>query len=102
MGGVVSLVLALAVLTVLLATGISPWWRLLLFPLFAGAGSGFFQWRDKTGVGLAARGSRQLTENIEKIEDTEELKQVRRQARKVQTKGSIAGLVMTLITLLIP
>jgi hypothetical protein len=48
MGGLVSLVLGLVVLAVLLAVGISPWWRLLLFPLFAAAGSGFFQWRDKT------------------------------------------------------
>jgi hypothetical protein len=43
-----------------------------------------------------------LTENIEKIEDPEELKQVRRQAGKVQLKAAIAGLVMTLLALLIP
>ncbi|HEX7393554.1 MAG TPA: hypothetical protein VF313_01385 [Anaerolineaceae bacterium] len=48
MSGLIILVIGLAVLTVLLATGIGPWWRLGLFPLFAGAASGFFQWRDKT------------------------------------------------------
>jgi hypothetical protein len=48
MGGLVTLLLGLAVLMVLLAAGINPWWRLGLFPFFAGAASGFFQWRDKT------------------------------------------------------
>ncbi len=47
-GGIVAFVIALAVLTALIATGASRWWRLALYPLFAGATSGFFQWRDKT------------------------------------------------------
>jgi fatty acid desaturase len=47
-GGVISFILALGVLAILMATGASRWWRLALFPLFAGAASGFFQWRDKT------------------------------------------------------
>ncbi len=47
-GGALSLIIALAFLAVLMAIGASPWWRLALFPLFAGAASGFFQWRDKT------------------------------------------------------
>jgi hypothetical protein len=46
--GVVSLVLAVVILAVLLASGASQWWRLVLFPLFFSAASGFFQWRDKT------------------------------------------------------
>jgi hypothetical protein len=53
-------------------------------------------------VGLAARGSRQLGENIEKIEDQEELIKVRRQAKKVRGKAIIAGLLLTLIGLFIP
>ena len=48
LSGVIMLVPSLVVLAVLIATGVSPWWRLALFPLFAGAASGFFQWRDKT------------------------------------------------------
>jgi len=48
MSGLVTLVLGLVVLSGLLAAGVSLWWRLLLFPLFYGAASGFFQWRDKT------------------------------------------------------
>jgi len=47
-GGVMVFVIALVVLAVLIVTGTSRWWRLALFPLFAGAASGFFQWRDKT------------------------------------------------------
>jgi fatty acid desaturase len=46
-GGVMLLV-SLGVLAILLAIGASRWWRLVLYPLFAGAGTGFFQWRDKT------------------------------------------------------
>lgn len=46
--GIVAFALALAALAVLMALGASLWWRLALFPLFAGATSGFFQWRDKT------------------------------------------------------
>jgi hypothetical protein len=48
LSGLVILVPGLVILIILLATGISPWWRLGLLPFFAGAASGFFQWRDKT------------------------------------------------------
>ena len=47
-GGVMVFVIALVVLAVLIAIGTSRGWRLALFPLCAGAASGFFQWRDKT------------------------------------------------------
>lgn len=47
-GGVIMFVIGLAVLLAMVATAISPWWRLVLFPLFAGAASGYFQWRDQT------------------------------------------------------
>ena len=46
--GIIMFVISLIVLVVLVVTGITPWWRLALFPLLAGAASGFFQWRDKT------------------------------------------------------
>ena len=47
-GGVIMFVISLAVLAALMATGADRWWRLALLPLFGGAASGFFQWRDKT------------------------------------------------------
>jgi len=52
-------------------------------------------------VGLSARGSRQLGETVEKIEDPEELKQVRKQARKVRLKALAAGVLLTLIAVLV-
>jgi hypothetical protein len=53
-------------------------------------------------VGLAARGSRQLGDDIEKIEEEAELAQVRRQARRVRLKGLAAGIVLTLAALALP
>jgi hypothetical protein len=53
-------------------------------------------------VGLAARGSRQLGEEIEKIEDPAELAQVRRQARRVRIKSLVAGLLLTGVALIPP
>ncbi len=53
-------------------------------------------------MSLAARGSRQFGEKPEKIEDPEELAQVRRQARWVNIKSLIAGIVLTAIALALP
>jgi hypothetical protein len=53
-------------------------------------------------VGLAARGSRQLGDKVEKIEDTAELAQVRRQAGRVQLKAFLAAIPLTLIALALP
>jgi len=53
-------------------------------------------------VGLASRGSRKLGETEEKIEDEAELKQVRRQARKVMIKAFWAALALTLIAFILP
>jgi prepilin-type N-terminal cleavage/methylation domain-containing protein len=46
--GMIELLLSLVILAVLLAFGVSRWWRLALLPFFLGAASGFFQWRDRT------------------------------------------------------
>jgi N-acetylmuramic acid 6-phosphate (MurNAc-6-P) etherase len=53
-------------------------------------------------VGLSARGSRQLGDAVEKIEDPDELLQVRFQARKVQLKAVIVGVLMTVFVMFIP
>jgi predicted CDP-diglyceride synthetase/phosphatidate cytidylyltransferase len=47
-GGVIPFVIALAILTWLISINANRLWRLPLLILFMGAGSGFFQWRDKT------------------------------------------------------
>jgi hypothetical protein len=46
--GIIQFAVALAVLAVLVATGVDRWWRLGLLLFFFGAASGFFQWREKT------------------------------------------------------
>ncbi len=52
-------------------------------------------------MGLSARGSRQLGDKVEKIEDPAELAQVRRQARRVNIKSLIAGVGLMVIVLLL-
>lgn len=46
--GLVFFAISLAVLALLLVTGVGRLWRLPLLFLFWGAASGFFQWREKT------------------------------------------------------
>lgn len=53
-------------------------------------------------MGLAARGSRQLGDQVEKIVDDDELKQVQRQARRVLTKALGVAILLTLTALMIP
>ena len=53
-------------------------------------------------MGLAARGARNLTGKIEKIEDQEALAQVRRQARRVVFKAFLAAIPLTLIAFALP
>lgn len=48
------------------------------------------------------RGSQNLTGKVEKIRDHEDLVQVRRQARKVNIHAFIVGILMTIITIVIP
>ena len=53
-------------------------------------------------MGLAARGSRQLGDTIEQIEDSAELAQVRRQAGRVRYKALLAAIPLTLLALILP
>jgi fatty acid desaturase len=102
MMGVVTFAVSLVILVILMATGVSRWWRLPLFLLFVGAASGFFQWRDHTCVGLASRESRKLVDTVVHIDDAAELAQVRRQAQRVQIKSVLAAIPLTLIALALP
>jgi hypothetical protein len=43
-----------------------------------------------------------LGEQVEKIEDPAELAQVRQQARRVNIKSVLAGIALTLLSLLLP
>jgi hypothetical protein len=100
--GLIQFVIALAILAVLMGLGVDHLWRLPLFLFFAGATTGFFQWRDKTCVAHARLGTRKLTENMEKIEDEAELAQVRRQARLVVIKAILLAIPLTLIAFILP
>jgi hypothetical protein len=100
--GIIALVVTLAVLAVLVVSGVDRWWRLPLLLLFWASASGYFQWRDKTCVGLSRIDSRKLGDETEKIEDEAELAQVRRQARRVQIKSFLAAVPLTLIALALP
>jgi hypothetical protein len=53
-------------------------------------------------VALARRGSRQLGDRVERIEDPGELAQVRRQARRVQLKALPVAISITLLALVSP
>ena len=47
-GGVLGLIMGIAVLAILINTGAVRTWRLALFPLWMGATVGYFQAREKT------------------------------------------------------
>ena len=53
-------------------------------------------------MGLAARRSRQLTDEVEQIDDPAELAEVRWQARQVQIKAVLVAIPLTLIALALP
>jgi hypothetical protein len=53
-------------------------------------------------VTLASRGARKFGEQEEKIEDQAELKQVRRQARRVILKGVLAAIPLTAAAYFLP
>lgn len=100
--GIFAFIAALVLLWLFVSNDLHPTWRLLLFMPFAGAASGFFQWKDQTCVGFAAQNARKIGEALEKIEDAGELAQVRKQAQRVQIKAAVAGVLLTLLTVLLP
>ncbi len=46
--GVIGMALGFIILSVLVVADADRLWRLALLPVFWGAASGYFQWRDKT------------------------------------------------------
>ena len=53
-------------------------------------------------MSLASRGLRNISDKEEQIEDEAELKQVRRQARRVAIKGVLAAIPLTILAYLLP
>jgi hypothetical protein len=100
--GVVTFAITLVILWILMSIGASRWWRISLLPLLMAAATGFFQWNDKTCVALAARGTYNLHDKEEKMEDQSVLAKVRQQANRVQFKAFLAAIPVTLIALALP
>lgn len=100
--GIVQLAIALTGLGVLLALHANPLWRLLLLLPFWAATVGYFQWRDKTCVKFAREGVFELNGGVEKMDDSAQLAQVRKQARRVMVKAFFAAVVLTALTFIIP
>jgi hypothetical protein len=100
--GIISFVVALVILGALMVAGVDRLWRLPLFLVFAMAANGYFQWRDKTCVGLVATNMRKIGDSYEKVEDTAELAQLKYQARQVQLKAVVAAIPLTVIALVLP
>lgn len=100
--GLALFLITLIVLGVLIAFDVNPVWRLLLLFMFWGAGTSYFEARDKTCVALVLTGSRKMDDVAEKIEDVAELKQVRRQSRKLIIKAFFTALALTLIAFILP
>lgn len=100
--GILSLVAGIILLGVMLVLGLSRWWRLPLFIVFAGAATGYYQWHDKTCVGNARRNITQLDSEPEPITDAAVTAQIAKQAKRVQVKSLIAGAVMTAVALALP
>lgn len=92
---------AAVALAALLAGGAPRWWRTGLLVLTYPAAIGYFQWRDRTCVALAARSERKLGARSERIEDAEELGKVRAQARRVQRKALFAGAALMLLAVMV-
>ena len=53
-------------------------------------------------MNLAARGTRNMDEGNEAIENPEELSQVKQQARKVHLESVVTAALLTALSLLIP
>lgn len=100
--GSIILSVAAVIALALVAAPIDRAWRLLAFvPFWAGATS-LFQVYEKTCVALASRGVKNLDTAEERISNTSELDQIKRQARRVRIEGLVVAALLTLVLLAIP
>ena len=91
------------VMAVVLLAFHAAWpWRLALFLPFVAGAHGYFQARDRTCVGLAARNQRDLDDGPVDVTDPGELAQIERQARRVYVKSVALAIAMVLAFLLVP
>jgi hypothetical protein len=100
--GIITLVLGALLGLAMVLTGVDRWWRLVLFLPFWMGGLGVHQARGKTCVVLAARGARNMDDGIEPVEDEQDRRVLRRQARLVYIQTSAAAIVPTALGLIMP
>lgn len=99
--GIIAFLVGLALLWLLVANNLGLAWRLLLFMPFAGAASGYFQWKDQTCVAFASQSARKIGDTLEPIQDNAELAQVKQQARSIQLKTGLTALLLTALSFLL-
>lgn len=102
MVGVVQLIVGVVLLAALLYIDAPRWMRLVLFIVFWSSAVGFFQWSDKTCIGLVAREARMTGDRLEAIEDPKELAQVQKQSRRIVVKSVVVSAVATVIAMVLP
>lgn len=101
MVGIAWLLIGGALGALLVAAQVPRFGRLVVFFPFWVAGLGVFQAREQTCVRLAVRGRRNMDrgDGEEAIEDSDELRQVRRQARTVHLRALGFAAVLTAVVL---
>ncbi|HEX6273672.1 MAG TPA: hypothetical protein VFZ53_11545 [Polyangiaceae bacterium] len=100
--GVIVLLTGAFVSAALLLAGADRPWRLVAFiPFWAGA-TALFQVYEKTCIALAARNVRNLDDGEVAVGDSDERRQIGRQARRVRLEGLATALVLTLALFALP
>jgi fatty acid desaturase len=100
--GTVSFIVGVAAAAVLVYTGVSRWWRLLLVLPFYNAALGLFQAGYGTCVMMAGQGYRKMQARLERVTDPEEDRALRRQARKIFILSALLAAATTALCVLFP
>ncbi|HTA92187.1 MAG TPA: hypothetical protein VK745_21555 [Polyangiaceae bacterium] len=102
LGGVIGLVLGVAISALLLATGVARPYRAAVFlPFFVGM-TGFFQAREKTCVALVAKKARNMDLGDEPVSDESEMQQLRAQAKKVYVQSLLSAALLSALVVMLP
>jgi hypothetical protein len=101
--GWIGLVITAVALVVLVASGVSPWWRLLLFFPAAASASGFLQARLRFCAGFARRGIFNFSTlgEAQRIVDEDARAADRRRANQIAIYSSLIGAAVALTSVFI-
>ena len=92
-GGAMSFITGVALFVAIQAFSLPLWANLFTLPLFFFAGIGFFQWNDKTCIKLVREGVMNLDDGDKPVTDAEIKAALQHQAKQVQIKSLIAGVL---------